>query len=84
MAWVRGGAGNWQAGIVPPCSTSPPRSAPSRALAEIGMREADLERAADLAAEEPYPNPTPITRAGLRALLDDAFHGRRPVISGPA
>ena len=49
-----------------------------QSLAEIGLRESDLERAADLAAREPLPNPTPITRAGIRALLDDAFHGRRP------
>jgi maleylacetate reductase len=49
-----------------------------QSLAEIGLRESDLDRAADLAAENPYPNPTPITHAGLRALLDDAFHGRRP------
>ena len=49
-------------------------------LAEIGLREEDLDRAADLAAENPYPNPTPITREGIRALLDDAFHGRRPKV----
>ena len=55
-----------------------------QSLAEIGLRERDLDRAADLAAEDPYPNPTPITRAGLRALLDDAFHGRRPNGSRPA
>jgi maleylacetate reductase len=42
------------------------------------MRESDLDRAADLAVESPYPNPSPITRAGIRKLLDDAFHGRRP------
>jgi alcohol dehydrogenase class IV len=47
-------------------------------LADLGMREADLDRAADLAAQSPYPNPCPITREGLRALLDDAFWGRRP------
>jgi maleylacetate reductase len=47
-------------------------------LADIGLRESDLDRAADLAVESPYPNPTPITRDGIRALLDDAFHGRRP------
>jgi alcohol dehydrogenase class IV len=52
-----------------------------QSLAEIGLRAEDLDRAADLALESPYPNPTPITRAGLRALLDDAFHGRRPVVS---
>jgi maleylacetate reductase len=49
-----------------------------QSLSEIGLRASDLERAADLAAQSPYPNPTPITRAGLRALLEDAFHGRRP------
>jgi maleylacetate reductase len=46
-------------------------------LAEVGLREQDLDRAAELAAENPYPNPTPLTRAGLRALLDDAVYGRR-------
>jgi len=47
-------------------------------LATFGLREADLERAADLAIESPYPNPAPVTRAGVRALLQDAWHGRRP------
>jgi alcohol dehydrogenase class IV len=47
-------------------------------LAEIGLREEDLDRAADLSVESPYPNPTPLTRERIRALLDDAFHGRRP------
>jgi maleylacetate reductase len=49
-------------------------------LADLGLREEDLERAADLALESPYPNPTPITRERIRALLDDAFHGRRPAV----
>jgi maleylacetate reductase len=49
-----------------------------QALSEIGLREEDLDRAADLALESPYPNPTPLTRTGIRALLDDAYHGRRP------
>lgn len=48
------------------------------ALAEIGMEEADLDRAADIATRNPYYNPRPITREGIRALLDDAYHGRRP------
>jgi maleylacetate reductase len=47
-------------------------------LADLGLRASDLERAADLAAQSPYLNPCPITREGIRALLDDAFHGRRP------
>jgi maleylacetate reductase len=49
-----------------------------QSLSEIGMRASDLDRAADLAEESPYPNPTPLTRAHIRALLDAAFHGRRP------
>src|SRR5258708_4964484 len=48
------------------------------ALGEIGMREADLDRAADLATVSPYWNPRPLERAGIRALLDDAFYGRHP------
>jgi maleylacetate reductase len=51
-----------------------------QSLAEIGMRESDLDRAADLAVESPYRNPTPLTRAGIRALLDAAFDGRRPAV----
>jgi alcohol dehydrogenase class IV len=48
------------------------------ALRDIGMPESGLDRAADLAVANPYWNPRPIERAGLRALLDDAFWGRRP------
>ncbi len=38
-------------------------------LKAIGMQEADLDRAADLAAANPYWNPRPIERDGLHALL---------------
>jgi alcohol dehydrogenase class IV len=48
------------------------------ALKDIGMRAEDLDEAADLAARDPYANPAPITREGVRGLLDDAYHGRRP------
>jgi maleylacetate reductase len=48
-------------------------------LAALGLKEADLDRAADLAIQSPYYNPRPITHAGIRALLQDAFEGRRPV-----
>jgi len=48
------------------------------ALKDIGMAEADLDRAAELATTNPYYNPRPIERDAVRALLDDAFHGRRP------
>lgn len=48
------------------------------ALSDLGMQESDLDRAADIAVQNPYFNPHPVTREGIRALLDDAFHGRRP------
>ena len=48
------------------------------ALKDIGMPESGLDRAADLAVANPYWNPRPIERAAIRALLDDAFWGRRP------
>jgi alcohol dehydrogenase class IV len=48
------------------------------ALKDFGLRESDLDRAADLAVQNPYYNPRPITRAGIRKILDDAYFGRRP------
>lgn len=48
------------------------------ALRDIGMPEAGLERAAELATSSPYWNPRPVDIGGVRALLDDAFYGRRP------
>ncbi|KPQ06530.1 MAG: maleylacetate reductase [Rhodobacteraceae bacterium HLUCCA12] len=47
-------------------------------LAELGVSEADLDRAADLAVKNPYDNPREITRAGIRQLLQDAWDGRKP------
>jgi alcohol dehydrogenase class IV/protocatechuate 3,4-dioxygenase beta subunit len=47
-------------------------------LRELGMREEDLRRAAELAAATPYPNPRELTVDGLLGLLTDAWHGRRP------
>jgi maleylacetate reductase len=47
-------------------------------LSALGMKEADLDRAAELATQNPYYNPRPITKEGIRALLQDAFEGRRP------
>jgi maleylacetate reductase len=48
------------------------------ALKDLGLSEADLDRAAEIATENPYWNPRPIDRASIRALLQDAFEGRRP------
>lgn len=49
-----------------------------RSLRELGLREADLDRAARQAVANPYANPRAVTIDGVRALLDDAFHGKRP------
>jgi maleylacetate reductase len=50
----------------------------STSLREIGMSESDLDEAADAAVLSPYWNPRPVERNAIRALLDDAYHGRRP------
>ena len=47
-------------------------------LREIGMPYDGLDRAAAQVMESPYYNPRQPTREEVRALLDDAFHGRRP------
>ena len=47
-------------------------------LRQIGMSKADLDRATDAALQSAYWNPRPIERDPIRALLDDAYHGRRP------
>ncbi|HTH98265.1 MAG TPA: maleylacetate reductase [Stellaceae bacterium] len=49
------------------------------ALCQIGMPESGLDRAADIAAENPYWNPRPIEREAIRTLLDNAYHGRPPI-----
>ncbi len=48
------------------------------ALRDLGLEEENLDRAADIATAAPYYNPQPVDRDGVRRLLDDAFHGRRP------
>ena len=48
-------------------------------LQALGMTRDQLDRAADLAALNAYYNPRPITRDGIRSLLEDAFDGRRPL-----
>jgi alcohol dehydrogenase class IV len=47
-------------------------------LADLGVPEADLERAARIALEAPYPNPAPVTYEGVLALLRNAHAGLRP------
>jgi len=47
-------------------------------LQSLGMRREQLDQAADLAVQNPYYNPRPVTREGVRGLLENAFEGRRP------
>ncbi|MCR9127530.1 MAG: maleylacetate reductase [Rhodobacteraceae bacterium] len=47
-------------------------------LKDIGLAEADLDRAAEIATQNAYWNPAGIDRDGIRRLLDAAFHGRAP------
>jgi alcohol dehydrogenase class IV len=47
-------------------------------LRAIGMPAEGLDRAADLAAQTPYPNPRALERRALRALLQRAFDGAPP------
>jgi len=48
------------------------------ALKDLGLSVADLDRAAEIATENPYWNPRPIDRQSIRALLQDAWEGKRP------
>ncbi|HEX4136449.1 MAG TPA: maleylacetate reductase [Bryobacteraceae bacterium] len=48
------------------------------ALKDIGMPADGLERAAELAVQNPYANPRPVEYAGVLELLRNAFEGRRP------
>ena len=48
------------------------------ALRDLGMSQADLDRACDIAMRNPYPNPRPLERVALRQLLQNAFEGVRP------
>lgn len=54
--------------------------APS-ALRDIGMKDSDLDRAAEIATANPYANPRPIDKAGIRNLLQAAWAGERPAIN---
>lgn len=47
-------------------------------LKDFGIDEADLDRAADIATENPYWNPRPIDGASIRTLLQNAWEGVRP------
>ena len=47
-------------------------------LSQIRMKEADLERAARIAIEAPYPNPRKVEYQPVLELLQNAYKGSRP------
>jgi maleylacetate reductase len=53
-------------------------NAPMR-LSDLGLTAQDLDRAADIATRNPYANPRPVTRDGIRHLLQQAYDGHCPV-----
>jgi maleylacetate reductase len=69
-----GGADNAAQGVFELAS----RHGAPTSLHAIGMPAEGLDRAAELAAATPYPNPRPLERNALRALLQRAFDGAAP------
>jgi maleylacetate reductase len=53
-----------------------------QSLRDLGLAETDLDRAADLATQSPYPNPSPLEKPALRALLQAAWAGDPPKTRG--
>jgi maleylacetate reductase len=53
-----------------------------QSLRDLGLAETDLDRAADLAVQSPYPNPSPLEKPALRALLQAAWAGDPPNTRG--
>ena len=49
-----------------------------RTLRDLGMAEADLGRAADLARQAAYWNPRPLVRDEILGLLQRAWNGEVP------
>ena len=47
-------------------------------LKALGMPREGLAKAADLAVQNPYYNPRPLTREGILELLENAWEGRAP------
>lgn len=49
-------------------------------LKQLGFKEEDVEKAANIAAKAPYPNPAPLERERLVVLLRNAWEGKRPAV----
>jgi maleylacetate reductase len=53
-----------------------------QSLKSLGMPESGIDRAADLAVQNPYWNPRPIERAAVRKLIAAAWAGEPPKLLG--
>ena len=66
------------------CVSAKPSSqtlgAPMR-LADLGLLETDLERAAQIATEKPYWNPRDITKDAILRILKQAWAGEPPELT---
>lgn len=49
-----------------------------RGLKELGMPESGIDKAADIALANPYWNPRPLERSGIRELIARAWAGEEP------
>jgi maleylacetate reductase len=49
-------------------------------LKSLSFKESDIEKAADLLLQNPYPNPAPLNRSGMINLLTSAFNGTLPLL----
>ncbi|GAA5993725.1 hypothetical protein JCM5350_004805 [Sporobolomyces pararoseus] len=47
-------------------------------LKDLGFKEEDLEKAAEIAVKNPYPNPAPLEKEKILKLLTNAYNGTRP------
>ncbi len=47
-------------------------------LASFGVTETDIDHVSGLAVSNPYSNPAPLDLMAIRALLENALHGRKP------
>ena len=50
-------------------------------LADLGLLETDLERAAQIATEKPYWNPRDITEDAILRILKQAWAGEPPELT---
>ncbi len=53
-------------------------------LQAVGLRESDIDHAAELAVEHQYPNPRRVTKSEIRELLEAAFRGDAAYITSGA